>query len=744
MKARDRPEKTRKVDRAPKGGFLAFRNDRLGGRLNAILTAMRLARRYDAPLRIFWPKHEDSSIELRTPEDLFSAEFIGAHFVDKVEGLAGVRRGIDIGAVASGLTEAALRAEIEAGVLFLSNSATEQLRLPFEPREVLADLPALLHDMPFTPRIREMIDKIDAILGKVSFRSYHLRRGDIIDDASLASHNLWPSKYIPRVIYEWHMQRQLLQGDGMIVVFSDAQAEARAFSALSPRIKSFPELIGDEDLTLLQRDFLELYTMSRSEKIFAPPSSAFSGMAAVLGNTTVVDIEADLSPGDRAAAMDELVDRLENRPEVFLSQSDTGQNFPFITEHLTARGEAKRAQSIILAHVERGLDRAYVYPFLSERMLAEGNLDSIDRLLELASDRPCYRDEHWSLVFTHAALADLLRGRTKRAIRRYHVGQWFYPINKLSAETFWYLAATGDLTQKNTFPFDPGLFRKTMRSFRIDDFPSLKQLTARLAELGKLPQQYPSNIDVRDWRRLMGKKLSFSFANHSRIERQVEALAQQFRKDPDAAAFHSAKGALLSATENWKGADTHLQAALEKDPVNPLYLKRLAQLRSATGSPEDAVTLLEKAVEHSGGTICYRAELALTCLEAGQKDRYATLMRSIRSEDTDLVEIKVQVAEYLRRQKETLPELPGYLDELLALAPGSQRILTLKSKAYEQLGQFDAALDLLRGLKAVGRPESVVRSKVEGLFKAYRRAHDQKTAIQWCRENGISDDFTLS
>ena len=35
------------------------------------------------------------------------------------------------------------------------------------------------------------------------------------------------------------------------------------------------------------------------------PSSAFSGIAAAIGNSRVVDIEADLSDADRAEAMDE-------------------------------------------------------------------------------------------------------------------------------------------------------------------------------------------------------------------------------------------------------------------------------------------------------------------------------------------------------------------------------------------------------------------------------------------------------
>lgn len=725
------------------GYILGFRNDRLGGRLNAILTAMRIARRYDAPLRVFWPVNEDTSIEMQTPEDLFDDAFIADCFLGKTEGLAGVRDGMEIGAVPAGMTEDAFRASIRGGRLYLSNSATEQLRLPFETVEVLADLPDLLHDMPFNPRVREMIGKIDAILGQTRFRSYHLRRGDIIDDASLASHNLWPDKYIPRVIYEWHMKRELAEGEGMIVVFSDAQSEARAFAGLSPRVKSFADLIGDEVLTTLQRDFLELYTMSRSDCIYAPPSSAFSGMAAVIGNTCVVDIEADLAPEDRAAAMEELVDRLENRPGIFASQSDAGQNFPFVTDHLTASGQAKRAQSIILSHVEAGMDRAYVYPFLSERMLAEGNLDGIDRLLEVVGTRHCYRDEHWSQVFTHGALADLVRENTARAIRRYHVGQWFHPIGGLVSETFWYMVASGKLGPQDSYPYDPALFRKTMRTFKHEGNVSLGQLAGQLQGSGAPSLQYPANIEVRDWRRLMGKKLNFSFSNRARIERQIEALGQQFRKDPEATACLSAKGVLFQAIDDAAAAERHLSEAVARTPANPLYLKRLAGHHVQAGAPDKAVGLLEQAVDLSGGQICYRVDLALACLDAGQKDRYAAEMATVARQETGLVELRFLVADFLRRDPGSLPDVPAYLDDLLTLAPGSQRILTLKAKAFEQMRRFDEALAILRGLKAIGRSESILRVKVEGLCKAYRKAHDDKALRQWRRDSGISSDFSL-
>ncbi|NBT30610.1 MAG: hypothetical protein EBT13_01555 [Rhodobacteraceae bacterium] len=726
------------------GTIIAFRNDRLGGRLNAILTGMRLAERYGAPLTVFWPNHEDASIELQTPEDLFDADFMARCFVDKKTGIEAVRNGVDIGAVPADMTEQDFRRSLSAGTSYLSNSATEQLRLPWEGVDVLDDLPRLLREMPFTKRVREVIDLIDAKLGGVSFRSYHLRRGDIIDDAALASHNLWSNKYIPRVIYEWLMKRELSKDEeGMIVVFSDAQKEAEAFAAMSPRIRSFTDLVGDTDLKPLQRDFLELYTMSRSECIFAPPSSAFSGIAAAIGNSRVFDIEADLSDADRAEAMDELVERLEKRPEAFLSQSDNGQNFPFIMDHLEKQGQGRRAHSIIMGHVERGLDRAYVYPLLSEKLLADDDLDGCDRLVEILHDRPCYREEHSSTVFAHACAADLLRGNIDRAITRYHVGSWFYPINRLTSELFWYMSTLGHLTSDNTYPFDVGLMRKAGRILRVEDNPAFERLMEPVFAQGIQPRQYPSNMEVRDWKKLQGKKLNFSFVNRAKIERQIEQMGQHFRKDPDAAAYHSAVAALYTETGQKKQAEHHHLVALGKEPDMALYHKRYAEHLFEHERRPEGFQHLEAAVRLSDGNICYRAELANRALAAGDKATFSGIYAELRDQKTELIEVKYMVAEAMRRDQSTLAEVPAYLDDLLQVAPGAQRLLALKSKAYEQLELFDDALDIVRTLKSIGRQDSIIRSKVKGIYKAYRKANTEKLARAWCAENGITDDFTL-
>lgn len=722
------------------GSFISFRNDRLGARLNAMLTAMRLSRKYGAPFKIFWALSEGSSEELKRPQDLFSRSFIREYFTEREEGSKLLKNAADIGMISSATSSEEFVRSLVAGKSYLSNSATEQLLLPWETQEDLAVLPELMESIPFNPRVTKMIARINERLSGVDFRSYHLRRGDIIDDAVLASHNLWRDKYIPRVIYEYHMKRELQRGDDTLVVFSDAAQEAAAFSALSPRVYSFTDLIGDVELSPIQRDFLELYTMSRSAQIFAPPSSAFSGLAATIGNKTVTDIQADLSPADQDAAMAELARRLEATPEVFLTQSDAGQNLPFVADYLDSKGEASRVTSIGMKWLRSGMDRAYLYPFLSERLLGEARYDECDQLIETIGERPCFREEHWSTVYGHAAMADMIRGNWDRAISRYHVSSWYYPINRIVTDMFWYLSAIGRLPQDMTWPYDPDFMRRSSKILGAsDDNSAIRILVERLRNSPSESHQYPVNMEVRDWRNLHGKKLSFRFSNQAKIAQQADIVGQNIPKSKGARlwALQSAVGALMASAGRNADGEALMRQAIESRPDQPLYLKRYADFLLATGRADEGLSLMEQAWRMSGQDPCYQAEYALALQSQKQNAQYQDLMIALRESDSPIVELRVLVLEAMRRANSPREDMLAELVRLKTMAPGAHRVLALEARILEQCQEWDLALQTLRVLQQLGRPEAVLLPRFESLFKSYRRAHDEKKARKWFDREGL-------
>ncbi|MDN3711833.1 hypothetical protein QWZ10_08355 [Paracoccus cavernae] len=724
-----------------RGCFVAFRNDRLGGRLNSILTAMRLAKAYGTSFRIFWALSEGSSAELHFPQELFSAKFIADHFTSREEGQKLLSGSTDIGMIPRHSSAKDMAEKLARGTNYLSNSATEQILLPWETTDDLAILPDLLGDIEFSPTVTQAIALVNAKLDGLSFSSYHLRRGDIIDDKTVASHNLWSDKYIPRVIYEWHMKRTLAEGAKTLVIFTDEPREAKAFSGLSSQILGFDDLTGGIALTTIQRDFLELYTMSRSQEIYAPPSSAFSRLAAVIGNKHVTDIEADLTAQEKENAREELVRRLEHEPESFLSQSDAGQNLPFVAEHLEARGEHKRAISIAMNLVEGGMNRAYAYPFLSSRLLVQEDYKGCDQILKLMSRSLSLKEEHSSNVFLHAALGDLARDNWDRAVRRFHSGMWFFPINRLASQMFFYLHSMNKLTAENFVPFDPHLMRPAGHIFDESESTTHRLLMERLRDTGNIPQVYPANMEVRDWRILHGKKLSFRFTNKAKIAQQADLLATNLDKrniSPERiAALQSAVGAMQSDAGIRDSAEINLSGAIDVFPDNPLYRKRLADHLFSTDRPAEAIELLKQAWVLSGKNPSFQAALALGFQQLKDLDSYEELMSDLAERETPIVELQYLVVEAMRRNPAQLPAVQPYLDQLSSMAPGSHRVIALQAKVYEQLEKWDLAMTTLKLLETLGRPQSVVASKYTGLYKAYRRAKNDAAAQRWFKRNNV-------
>lgn len=279
------------------GILYSVRNDRLGGRLGAMLNAKRIADDHGIEFRFLWASHENVSPELQHPEALFSADFLTRHReVDRGFGEL-QNNALSVETLTANTTRDAFLASIAAGNDVRCVEALRVVSMPWEnSRDMGARVADTLHTIGFVPEIMAAMDAIRARLGDVELTAYHLRRGDIIDPASRPSNVLWPSKYVPGVFYEAHMRRVLDENpNNRIVVFSDAPHELISFGKLSDRIIAAPSLMPDGLLDPIQRDFLELYTMSRCERIIGPGASAFSSVAAILGNGRIIDIRTDLT-----------------------------------------------------------------------------------------------------------------------------------------------------------------------------------------------------------------------------------------------------------------------------------------------------------------------------------------------------------------------------------------------------------------------------------------------------------------
>ncbi|NQZ72271.1 MAG: hypothetical protein HRT60_04320, partial [Dinoroseobacter sp.] len=307
------------------GTIVSHRNDGMGARLIAALNAIRIAKTYDLPWHICWTTHGMTRPELQNPSDLFSEPFVEQCLSDHDLMSEVQERATDLTTLASDLTRDGFLNLARQGATFLSALPMGVVTLPWEDEEEMRlALPDCLNSFEFSSDVQAMMTRIDAAFEGAALSAFHIRRGDIIHHP-VASNKLWPSKYVPREYYEVHLERLLEIPAARILVFSDTPEEVVRLKKVDARVQSFDDLVGQAELTVSGRDFLELYAMSRCKRIYGPPSSAFSQTAALIGGGSVEAVDEALAPEDCIRAMEIMTDRLEAKSDLFLNFGDVGQ-----------------------------------------------------------------------------------------------------------------------------------------------------------------------------------------------------------------------------------------------------------------------------------------------------------------------------------------------------------------------------------------------------------------------------------
>lgn len=720
------------MKRLAAGTIVSHRNDGMGARLIASLNAVRIARDHDLPWHICWTTHGLTRPELRNPTHLFSDAFVKAHLSD-VELMQHINdRVIDLTALEPGLTREAFLARAAKGQQFLSALPMGVVSLPWEdPEAARLALPSCLEAFEFSAPVQDMMARIDDALAGATLTAYHIRRGDIIHHP-VASNKLWPSKYIPREFYEAHLARTLEDPSARVLVFSDTPEEVARLKAVSPNVSSFDDLLGATDLTMSARDFLELYAMSRCRDIFGPPSSAFSQTAALIGGGAVRSVQEALSPEDRNAAMTVLTERLEARSDLFLSDGDVGQSLHFMIEHLTATGQAARAQSILTAYVEAGLDKGYVYRLMCELAVASGHVADCPSIRDLAYQRPAYIEDAVQSVNTYAAMAHLAGGTAGAAIRQLQAAVWTRPLDPVVMGALNLGRTLGTVTPQNYYPFDPALFRNLLVLFPnqnrvLNDLNGLAEaaLGPETAKLG-----YPWDITVRDWQGLMGKRLGRPFSNLSKIRKAEAHVAHTFAKQKGTPAYGSVMGVYARALGNLPHALDLQRQAKDADPQNPLYRKRLADVFFARKNPIAGLRQLRFALQLAGPHPCYLAELAHTLIQAGDKDEGMALLHQLVALEHDFVEIHFLNSEVLRRHPDTRDLALTQLERATGLIHGSPRLMQAHARLLLQLGKVDEGQEVYAKMVAWGLDTELTHVHIYRFFNGIGRAEVARDLIE--------------
>lgn len=674
------------------GSVVSFRNDRMGARFLSLLNAIRLANDYGIPYYFTWMTHGRASEELQAPTEIFDQAYFDAHFVDHDDFRLIDKAAVDLANLPLTADAAFMSDTLTNGGALLC-TGSDLLVLPWETAEDVAPrYAAAINDLVFSKAVQDAMTQVDAALAN-SGTAFHVRRGDIIYD-TVTSNQLWSNKYIPREFYEV-LAAQLTQDPAQtILVFSDEPIEIDRLKQVSPQIM-VPDEVLPAGLTLAQRDFMEIYAMSRCQQIIGPPGSGFSISAALIGHCPIHDVTTVLDEAGQTEALDLLVTRLTERSPLFLSDGDIGQSLPFACNHLNATGRQTQALELLQGYQKDGFAKLFFFKLLLEQLQYCGKFDGYQAVLDsfntakLDLGLPARVEQHLSELTRTASIlaanAKDIQGVRHQAAMAF----WYGGGNRTAFNTFAALISR-DLIDPATFPlpFDPALRRVIPAA--MGPRPGSEGIQAR----DTIPQvAVPPDLLVRDWQLFMGKTLNRGFDTPAVMTRALELLTAQFARHVPAASIASAQGVYASCLGDHAAAlDLHKQA-LQTDSTQPLFLKRMATTMLAI-DPADVLgrIMLERAADLAPDQALYRAALA-DCLHGqGDKEGAFTLMASAAKATFTTPEVAFIAARMKRQMKQCDAEALDLIDHALAGAPHIRRFMMMRMYIQAESGDMPAAI----------------------------------------------------
>jgi hypothetical protein len=675
-----------------KGSVVSFRNDRMGARFLSLLNTIRISGDYGIPYFFTWMTHGRASEELQNPTEIFDHAYFDTHFVSH-DNFQHIDAGaIDLAALSISADVTFIPAAVSDGHAFMC-MGTELMVLPWETAEDVAPrYAAAISELAFSKAVQDAMKQVDAALAE-SGTAFHVRRGDIIYDA-ITSNQLWSNKYIPREFYEVLARQLTADPDHTILVFSDEPIEIARLKEISPQIMA-PDEVLPAGLTLAQRDFIEIYAMSRCQQIIGPPGSGFSMAAALIGHCPIRDVTTVLDDAGQAEALDLLVTRLTERSPLFLSDGDTGQSLPFACDHLNATGRPTQALDLLQSYHKDGFKKLFFYKMLLDQLKYCGQFGDYQTVLDSFSTTkleialPARIEQHLSelsrVASALAANAQDIKGAQHHAAMAF----WYGGGNRIAYNTFAALMAR-DLITPTTFPlpFDPDLKRIIPAAFGARPGSEGLQTQPDVPQLA-----IPPDLIVRDWQLFMGKALNRGFGTAARIKWALELLTAQFDRHVPPASIASAQGVYASIAGDHVSADKLHTKALQLDASNPLFIKRMAASMLAV-DPMNPVAriLLDRAANLAPDQVIYRAELANCLFTQNDKDAGLDMMQDAALTDGAVPEIAFLAARMKRQMKQTDADALALIDHALAVAPHMRRFLIMRMYIQAESGDLISAI----------------------------------------------------
>ncbi|WP_170764459.1 hypothetical protein [Ruegeria lacuscaerulensis] len=575
-----------------KGVFIGQRRDRLGARLLMMLTCIRLAEDFDTTYRVNWfPKGNDAP-ELDHPQELFAPDWMDAQFLS-AEGFEALsQKALPIWTFQSDKTPDRLIAHLNSGRSVLVEEGFEVLAFPWEDIEsIRPTYRDFIHRIGFTQEIRAIMDRADARLSGQGVSAYHIRRGDILNGLPW-KHTTWPAKIEPEELYEAHLEKN---AGHTAIMFSDQPELITRFQKRFPQLLQMSDIADVSGMTRAQRDFLELYTMSRADQVIAPVISAFSMAAARISGQQRKVFRDVLSEYDIQRANEHVIQRLKGGPACFLNISEASHIYAKALFHMFQFGSEDRSQEALdLADplLKAGSDNAFLPLLQALNLFYLGRWHDSLALTEDALKNDNLWPEDYAVL---CALRCAVLGRLKkrwRAAKSFNQAFWAKPLRPdvvvLGSRAFY----RDQLALRLLPPTDWSLQKSLRRPwFNFNSHVAQRKALIRL----------PCNFDMvlLDWSDLaLDQKAKRLFGSSSRLEMLaggLERAAEISIEDPRRKSLAAVLQTHLGGLSRSEAIGISRKVVSER-PDNPLYHKRLAELYEAEGDLSQARLAMAEAL----------------------------------------------------------------------------------------------------------------------------------------------------
>ncbi|EEE37022.1 tetratricopeptide repeat domain protein [Rhodobacteraceae bacterium KLH11] len=574
-----------------RGVFIGQRKDRMGARLLMILTCIRLAEDFRADYRVNWFPQGADAPELDQPQELFTSDWMGAHFLDQAEFDACSQTALPIWAFQNDPSPERLEAHLASGRSVLVEEGFEVLAFPWEDIETIRPrYRDFIRRIGFVDDIRQIMDRADEAISGQGVSAYHIRRGDILNGLPW-KHSTWPAKIEPEELYEAHLQKS--EGKAAIM-FSDQPELIARFKKRFPQLLQMSDIADLSELTRAQRDFLELYTMSRAEQVIAPFISAFSMAAARISGHQRKVFRDVLSEAEMQKANTRVIERVAQGPEAFLNPSEAAHIYSKAVQYLSAQDRCEEAYASAKPILKAGADNAFMPLLQSLNCFYLAKWQESETLAKDGLQNPHLWPEDYAVLC--ALRGAILGAQNKRwaATRHFAKAFWAKPLRPDVVVLGSRMLYRDQLTTRLLPPVDWSL-QRVVRQRRFPPFNNLYLVQH------KVVSWRPCNFDfiLLDWSELaLDQRARRLFDHRKRLEALETALGSLTDLPPDDPRLLSARLVLQRHLGQVSGARAiDLGRKLVADlPENTLYLKRLATLYEAEGDAGAASQTMAEAL----------------------------------------------------------------------------------------------------------------------------------------------------